>query len=45
MVVSPQAEEIIDDWAQSNGELGSRAMKCTHYSYPTPHARTHAHTP
>lgn len=38
MVVSPQAEQIIDYRAQGNGALGSKAMKCTdHYSYPTTH--------
>lgn len=44
MVVSPQAEEIIDYWAWGNGALGSKAMKCAdHYSYSS-HTHTHAHT-
>lgn len=42
MVVSPQAEEIIDYRAQGNGTLASKAMKCTdHYSYPH-HTHTHS---
>lgn len=43
MVVSPQAEEIIDYEAWTNGALGSKAIKNTDHCSSTI-SLTHAHT-